>query len=163
MKNLLRFSRQVKLNCRFHQLLRYRLFSSHCMMPLFALQNEIFGAIKYWTKQRLKYTKYSKPRVKRVDIARIIEILEEINTSARFSVFNKTRFACTEIRADLVMAVCIHITNGGNSTALVDIYKCKKNAFKTLIIHGRYIVKVAWEETLASRLGVGELEMAKGF
>lgn len=61
------------------------------------------------------------------------------------------------------MAVCIHITNGGNSTALVDIYKCKKNAFKTLIIHGRYIVKVAWEETLASRLGVGELEMAKGF
>lgn len=37
----------------------------------------------------------------------------------------------------------------------------KRNAFKTLIIHRRYIVKGAWKETLASRLGVGELEIER--
>ena len=37
----------------------------------------------------------------------------------------------------------------------------KRNAFKTLIIHRRYIVKGAWKETPASRLGVGELEIER--
>ena len=37
----------------------------------------------------------------------------------------------------------------------------KRNAFKTLIRHRSYIVKGAWKETLASRLGVEELEIER--
>ena len=50
-------------------------------------------------------------------------------TLARFSVSTETRLTRTKIRAFIVLAVGVDVTDGGRNNALVDIYKIKYDDF----------------------------------